>query len=152
MYATALAPQVWQRWRKARQLVLLAAFEDSVTGSRTKEFCQDLSRQLGQDCRVIQHVWLFNMFRLRELREIAAEEAAAADLVVICLHHEPVLPPDVQRWLDLWSQQKGERRPVLLALLEPGREGAPHPVEASLRAVARQGGIEFLVEPWPEVQ
>ena len=152
MHATVLAPQVWQRWREARQLGLLATFEDSSTGSRVKEFCRDLSRQLGQDCRIIEHVWLFNMLRLRELREIAAEEAAAADLIVICLHDAESLPEDVKAWVGLWLRQKGTRKPVLLALLEPSREGAVRTVETCLQKIARDGGIELLVDSWPEAE
>ncbi len=150
MHATTLAPQVWQRWREAKQLALLATFEDSTTGARVKEFCQNLSRQVGRDCRIIEHVWLFNMLRLRELREIAAEEAAAADLIVISMHDADGLPSDVKAWVDLWLRHKGTRKPVLMALLEPPREGAPRTLEMSLQQAAREGGIDFLVESWSE--
>jgi hypothetical protein len=150
MHATVLAPQVWQRWREARQLALLATFEDSSTGTRVKEFCRDLSRQLGQDCRIIEHVWLFNMFRLRELREIAAEEAAAADLIVISMHDAERLPDDVQAWVDLWLRHKGERKPVLMALLEPAKEGARRTLQTCLQEAAREGGIDLLVQSWSE--
>lgn len=143
---------MWQRWRDARQLALLATFEDSTTGRRVKEFRQDLSRHLGQDCRIIEHVWLFNMFRLRELREIAAEEAAAADLIVISMHDAECLPEDVKAWVDLWSRQKGERKPLLLALLEPARDGARRAVETCLQAAARAGGIDLLVESGSELE
>ena len=152
MHATVLAPQVWQRWRETRQLSLLATFEDSSTGSRVKEFCRDLSRQLGQDCRIIEHVWLFNMLRLRELREIAAEEAAAVDLIVISMHDAESLPEDVKAWVDLWLRQKGTRKPVLLALLEPSREGATRTIETCLQEAAREGGIDLLVESRPEAE
>jgi len=74
MDTTLTKPQVWQRWREAEHLGLLAAFEDSVTGTRVKEFCQGLSRDLGQHCRITEHVWLFNTLRLQELREIAARK------------------------------------------------------------------------------
>ena len=131
-------------------MVVLATFEDSATGTRVKEFRQELSRQVGEKCRIIEHVWLFNMFRLRELREIAAEEAAAADLIVICLHEAERLPEDVKAWADLWLRHKGVHKPVLLALLEPTREGATRMVERCLRNAARDGGIEFVVESWAD--
>ena len=114
------SPQVWQRWKAAKQLALLATFEDSVTGMRVKEFCQGLSRNLGQQCQIIEHVWLFSTFRLRELQEIAAEEASASDLVIISVHQAEGLPDEVKSWIDLWLSNKGARPAVLLALLEPG--------------------------------
>ncbi len=152
MHMTVLTPRVWQRWKEARHLSLLVTFEDSSTGSRVKEYRQNLSHHLGQECRIIEHVWLFNMFRLRELREIAAEEAAAADLVIISMHETPQLPADLKAWLELWLQQKGERRPLLLALLDPTKEGATRAVETDLRRAARAGGVEFLVESWTEAE
>ena len=141
------SPPVWQRWREARQLALLATFEDSATCTRIKEFRQELSRHLGQQCRIIEHVWLFNMLRLRELREIAAEEASEADLIIISAHDAEDLPEGVKSWIDLWLRQKGARKPVLLALLDPDQEGTPRAVEAYLQETARQGGMELLVEP-----
>jgi hypothetical protein len=146
MQATALAPQVWQRWRDARQVTLVVAFEDSSTGTRAREFRQELSRQLGRECRIVEHVWLFNMFRLRELREIAAEEAAAADMVAISVHNSEALPAEVNEWVRLWLRQKGAHKPVLLALLEPPKEGAPRNIEASLKQAAREAGIDCLIE------
>jgi hypothetical protein len=93
---------MWQRWREAKRLALLATFEDSATGMRVKEFCQDLSRSLGQECQIIEHVWLFSTLRLRELQEIAAEEASTSDLVIISVHQAKSLPDEVKSWIDLW--------------------------------------------------
>jgi hypothetical protein len=145
MGPTLIKPQVWQRWREAHRMVLLAAFEDSATGTRVKEFCQGLSRDLGSDCRVIEHVWLFNTLRLRELQEIAAEEASASDLVIISAHRAGSLPEEVKGWIDLWLRQRARHPAVLLALLDPNYEGASHAVEAYLQKVAGRGGMEFLV-------
>jgi len=139
-------PQVWQRWRETPRLVLLATFEDSVTGKRVKDFCQGLSRNLGQRCQIIEHVWLFSTFRLRELQEIAAEEASASDLVILSVHQAEDLPDEVKSWIELWLSHKGARPAVLLALLDPAHEEVPGPTQAYLRDVARRGGMDFLVE------
>ena len=146
MNPTVRDPQVWQRWKAAKRLVLLAVFEDSVTGRRVKEFCQGLSRNLGQQCQIVEHVWLFSTFRLRELQEIAAEEASECDLIIISVHQTEGLPDEAKSWIDLWLGHKGTRQAVLLALLEPGYDGANGATEAYLRGIARQGGMEFLVE------
>lgn len=146
MSTTVTDPQVWQRWRGAKRLALLATFEDSVTGMRVKEFCQGLSRNLGEQCQIIEHVWLFSTFRLRELREIAAEEASAADLVIISVHQGAKLPEEVTSWIDLWRSHKAPRQAVLLALLDPAYGEASGPTEAYLQEIARRRGMEFLVE------
>ena len=146
MNTTVADPQVWQRWKEAKRLALLATFEDSVTGMRVKEFCQGLARTLGQECQIIEHVWLFSTFRLRELQEIAAEEACASDLVIISVHQAESLPDEVKSWIDLWLRQKGTHRAVLLALLDPAYEGSSSSIRRYLQEVARRGGMEFLVE------
>ena len=146
MDTTISDPQVWERWRESKRLALLATFEDSVTGMRVKEFCQDLSRHLGQQCQIIEHVWLLSTLRFRELQEIAAEEASVADLIIVSFHAAASLPDEVKGWIDLWLRHRGTRKAVLLALLDPADEGAPGAIEAYLQEVARRGGMEFLVE------
>ena len=143
---TVTDPQTWQRWREAKRLALLATFEDSATGMRVKEFCQGLSRSLGQECQIIEHVWLFSTLRLREMQEIAAEEASTSDLIIISVHQAESLPDEVKSWVDLWLGHKGARRAVLLALLDPAYEDVPGPTQAYLQDIARRGGMEFLVE------
>jgi len=124
----------------------LATFEDSATGTRIKEFCQDLSRRLGQHCQIVEHVWPFSMLRLRELREIAAEEAATVDLIVMAVHNAESLPDEVKGWMDLWSRPSAIRKPVLLVLLDSVLEEAPGPIEIYLQDLANRGGMEFLAE------
>ena len=107
MNTTVTDTQVWQRWKEAKRLVLLATFEDSVTGQRVKEVCQGLSRSLGQQCQIIEHVWLFSTLRLRELQEIAAEEASVSNLVIISVHQAEGLPDEVKTGLTCGSATRG---------------------------------------------
>jgi hypothetical protein len=146
MNTTFANPLVWQRWKEAKQLALLATFEDSATCTRVKEYCQGLSRDLGQECKIMQHVWVFNTLRVRELQEIAAEEASVADLIIISVHQAESLPDEVKDWIDLWLRQKGTHRAVLLALLDPAYQGSSSSIRRYLQEVARRGGMEFLVE------
>ena len=146
MNTTVTGPQVWQRWKLAKRLAVLATFEDSVTGMRVKEFCQGLARNLGKECQIIERVWLFSTFRLRDLREIAAEEASTSDLVIISVHQAASLPDEVKSWIDLWVGRKGARHAVLLALLDPTYGEAAGSTEAYLQEIARRGGMEFLVD------
>ena len=145
MSPTVIKPQVWQHWREAHRMALLAAFEDSTTGTRVREFCKGLARDLGSDCRITEHVWLFNTLRLRELQEIAAEEASASDLIIISIHQSGTVPDEVKAWIDLWQQHGNRHQAILLALLDPSYEGASSAVESYLQKVASRGGMEFLV-------
>jgi len=146
MGTTLTKPQVWEHWKEAKQLALLATFEDSATGTRVKDFCQRLSRHLGQQCRLIEHVWLFSTFRLPELQQIAAEEASTSDVVIISVHQAQSLPDEVKSWIDLWLEHKSSHTAILLALLDPAEAGEPGTVQAYLQGVASRGHMEFLVE------
>jgi hypothetical protein len=149
MDATVIEPQVRERWKSSHRLALLAAFEDSTTGTRVKEFCQGLSRDVGPHCRIVEHVWLFSTFRLRELQEIAAEEASGSDLIIISAHQAVELPEEVRSWIELWLRPQSRHPAILLALLDPEYEEAPTAVQSYLQEVARRGGMEFLVEAGP---
>jgi hypothetical protein len=147
MDATVIQPQFWQRWRNSHRLALLAAFEDSTTGTRVREFCQGLSRSLGSHCRLVEHVWLFRTLRLGELREIAAEEACASDLIIISTHQAEGLSAEVKGWIELWLRPEVRHPAVLLALLDPESNEGPSAVQTYLQEVARRGGMQFIAGP-----
>ena len=142
-------PHLWQRWKGAEQLVLLAMFEDSATCHRVKEFCRGLCRDLDGYCKVTQHLWVASTLCWRELQEIAAEEACASDLIVISAHQAENMPAEVRHWFDLWALQKRTRPAVLLALLDASSEVRAGSMRAYLQEVARRGGMEFVVESEP---
>ena len=146
MDTTLIRPRAWQHWKESNRVALLAAFGDSITGTRVKEYCQGLTRDLGADCHIIEHVWLFSTFRLRELQAIAAEEASASDLVILSVHQSQSLPDEVKGWMDLWLRPSVKHPAVLLALFDPAEEGAPNTVQTYLQGVAKKAGMEFLVE------
>src|SRR5262245_17641131 len=101
-----------------KRVAAVAAYEDSHTDARVHEFCQNLERYLGEKCQVSKQMWLINELRMPQLRAIAASEAAAADLVIVAIHHAQSLPVEVKEWIDLWVGQKHRRHGVLLALLD----------------------------------
>lgn len=86
----------------------------------------------------------FATFGLRELQEIAAEEAAASDLVVISMHQASSVPDGVKGWIDLWLQKRARRPLILLALFDADYEATASAVEAHFQKMARQGGMQFL--------
>ncbi len=145
MNTTVADPRIWQQWKQRDRLTLFAAFEDSETCTRTKRFRADLSHLLGSGCQVIQHVWVFSAFRLRELREIAAEEASVSDLIIISAREAASLPDEVKQWMDLWLPHQGQRPSTLLALLDPVHSDHPSSIRAYLQGVAQRAGLRFLV-------
>jgi len=138
--------------RKSKPVNAFAANEDSLTSARAEEFCQNLAKQLGNRAKLIKRMWLCSELRHPELRAIASREAAAADLIIISVHHQESLPDEVRNWVDLWLECKGDRAIILLALFDSPHQGDSNSMRAYLTNVAKLGEMEFLVqtEEFPE--
>lgn len=136
--------RVWPLWQKSKRIAVSAVHEDSATGARADEFCQSLLRSLGRNCEFTKEMWLLTELRTDSLRAIAAKEAAAADLIIISVHHAEALPDEVTRWIDLWLKQRSSREAVLLALFDPLYLGTSSSIQACLREVAKRGKMEFM--------
>jgi hypothetical protein len=132
--------------KHSKKLAAVAAYEDAHTEARVNEFCRSLGRQLGEQCEIIQQMWLFNELRIPQLRAIAAKEASRADLVIISAHHAQSFPAEVKDWIELSLGQKGGRPGVLLALFDPVYQGDSTALQAYLKEVSRRGKKEFLVQ------
>ncbi len=91
-----------------------------------------------------KEMWLLTELRTSQLRAIAAGEAAAADLVIVSVHHGEALPNEVKSWIDLWLKQKSNRPAVLLALFDPLYLGTSSSIQTYLRDVSKKGNMEFL--------
>ncbi len=144
MDATLTKLRVWPAWQKMRRISVSAVHEDFATGARVEEFCETLAKSLGVRCEVARELWPLTELRTPKLRAIAAGEAAAADLVVISVHHAETLPGEVKSWIDLWVKQKRCRPGVLSALFDPLYVGSSGSIQTFLQGVARRGKMEFL--------
>ena len=127
-----------------QRISVSAVYEDPATGTRVDDFCELLARSLGVDCEICKELWPLTELRTPKLRAIAAGEAAAADLVVISVHHAEALPAEVKSWLDLWLKHKRSRPTVLSALFDPLYVGSSSSIQTFLQSVARKGHMEFI--------
>jgi hypothetical protein len=132
-------------WKQSKQLTAVAAYEDSLTDARVTEFCQGLSRQLGEACELVKQMWLLNELRMPQLRSIAAGEASRADLIIISVHHAQQLPEEVTHWIQQWQPQKRRHPVVLLALFDPVYQGDSASMRTYLAQVAKKSAMQFLV-------
>ena len=144
METTLTKLRVWPAWQKLKRIAISAVHEDSTTGARADDFCQTLAKCLGQNCEISKELWPLTELRTPKLRAIAAGEAAAADLIIISVHHAERLPREINSWIDLWLKQKGSRPAVLLALFDPLYLGSSSSMQIFLEGVARKRKLEFL--------
>jgi hypothetical protein len=138
--------RAFRGWKESKRVSVVAVYEDASTGARVHEFCRSLSRQLGENCELTHQVWLVNEFWMPQLKEIAAREAASADLIIISLHQADSLSDAVKGWFDLWLPQKGNCHMALVALLDHLDQGDSNAMRAYLEKSAQRSEMEFLAQ------
>jgi hypothetical protein len=144
MDATLSKLRVWPAWQKMKRISVSAVHEDYATGARVEDFCETLARSLGVNCEISKELWPLTELRTAKLRVIAAGEAAAADLVIISVHHAEALPAEVKSWIEIWLREKRSRPAVLSALFDPLHLGSSSYIQTFLQGVAKKGNMEFL--------
>jgi hypothetical protein len=129
---------------------VVIAYEDLSTGRQAKEACNFVAENLSHKWQVTSQMWKFELLANRELREMAAEDAAMADLIIVSCHGERELPAGVGAWIELWAGQKGGAV-ALVAVLDgaPGQAERAEHTQAYLAGVAIRARMEFLA--WPQV-
>ncbi len=96
--------------------------------------------------RGTQSIWKFDMLSVATLREICAQEAAAADLIIISKHGAGPLDATISGWIRKWMAQRSQKAGALVLLLDDlsGNLSAAFPVEALLKECAGRAGMEFF--------
>src|SRR5262245_43572200 len=83
-------------------LNVVIAYEDLETGKRAMKTYDYMIEHLGSQCHFKNQMWRFDVRAVPKLREIAAKDAAAADIIIISAHEGNALAPEVKAWIELW--------------------------------------------------
>jgi hypothetical protein len=130
----------------SKKVVAVVAFEDIFTRARANEVCRIIASDLGPNTEVIKQMWLVNMLRLPNLRAIAAEEAAGADLIILSMHDAEHLPAEVKVWIETWLPQKASQHAFLLALFDNVYNGNFRSTRTYLEEAAKRAEMKCVVE------
>ena len=129
---------------------VVIVYEDFETGKHAKKTYDFLVENLGHDCRFINQMWKFEVLAIPKLREMAAKDAAGADIIMISCHGKE-LPPDVRAWVELWLAESTHST-ALVALFAGSDHEENSEVRSYLASVAARGQMEFFAQPdeWPD--
>jgi hypothetical protein len=129
-------------------LNVVIAYEDLETGKRAMKTYDYLVEHLGEQCLFANQMWKFDVLAVPKLKDIAAKDAAAADIIIVAAHEGNELPAEVKSWIDHWLKYK-TRASALVGLF--GSESVDTPVRDYLASVAKRANIEFFCQPglWP---
>jgi len=130
-----------------KDLKVVVACEDSAAAQQVCELLARIGHNSGPEGRLIYSWWNFDVLAIAQLRTLAAEEAAAAGMIIIAARERPNLPVGVVDWIKRWLDLRQERGGALVAVLDSDRT-KPEVSEGillQLKKSAALGQMDFFV-------
>jgi hypothetical protein len=128
---------------------VLIAYEDFATGNRALSVFDRLFPASGGSPFFSTHnVWKFDLLEITKFRDVAAAEAANADMVIISAHVGRELPAVVKRWMEIWIKRRHAESGALVVLLD-GQKSRVTPdlrMETYLQTCAVRAGMDFFIQ------
>jgi len=154
-YWASSSPRVKMMLMK-RTFTAVMAYEDASTAERAKKAWDHLVCTLQGHSDPGLRLWKFDVLRIREMRDVAARDAAQADMILIATRGAGELPAEVKAWIDGWLAHKSEAQDdqsTLAVLFDapPDKVGVPALAQfAYLQRAARRGNMDFLVSTFDQ--
>lgn len=128
---------------------VVIAYEDFETGKHAKETYDFLVSNLGHECRFANQMWKFDVLGIPKLREMAAKDALAADIIIISCHGTHDLPAEVKVWIHSWMHSQGDALALVALFGHAGPSNDNSNIRAYLAEVAKRARMEFFAQPNP---
>lgn len=126
-------------------LNVVIAYEDFETGKQGKSTYDRLVENLGTEFQFSNQMWKFEVLTVPKLKEMAAKDAAEADIIIVAAHGATELPTAVKSWLEM-ALAEGIQAIGLVGLFD--REApADNPCRVYLGSIARMANLEFFSQP-----
>lgn len=127
-------------------LKIVVAYESFESGLHAAQVYQHLVEMLDHDYAFEVDFWRFEVLKVPSIGEVGANKAAQADLILIAVEGNSMLPVDFQLWVEKWIEKKVGQDSALVLVARPTKESAPATVSllAYLRGVAARGAMTFI--------
>jgi hypothetical protein len=123
-------------------------YEDFESGTHAKRTYDLLATNLGQDCRFWNHMWKFDVLCIPKLGELAARDAASADIVIVSCHGANPMGESVKQWFGSWGQQPIRGIGLIVLFTHPEENlTTTQEIRHFFDELARQGNMEFFAQP-----
>jgi hypothetical protein len=130
-----------------RALNITVIYHDAATQAWAREVHNRVAKLAGKQC--VRATW----WKISDLVEPgvlagAVSTAMRADMIVVAIDSAEGLPFAFNVWVDTWLPHRMQAMGWLVALIGSSEEANGHSIRAReyLRAVARAGGFEFLLQ------
>jgi len=106
-------------YEAGKDFSVMISFDDSVAAARADDVLQLLGQNLkAEEGRLFHQWWHVEDLAFTAMRELAALEAAMADILIIVIHHGRQLTGMVAVWLERVAALRKDRPKTLVALLD----------------------------------
>lgn len=135
----------------------LIAHDDASIGSMgiwARHVFASVTRHLEPGCQVGLEVWKFNTLQMPALAASAADDAVAANMIILAVREQNGVSHAVRKWIETWLVRRAGAEGTLLLLLEPAPNApaADSPTRTYLREVGQRGNLTTLLLTDPEEQ
>lgn len=126
-------------------LELLLAYEDAATARRAKCAVERVLRSTEVKARSKFHLCKLDLLDVPELRRQAAQEAAAADLLIVSIHGNRRLPNQAESNVIEWVGVMRAKPCALVISLDAGAQlRTENPTVKELRSAAAHHGVAVM--------
>jgi hypothetical protein len=143
-----LAQPCMEPFDPANDMRVLIACENSMAAGQACAMLEHIGRSSGLQGRLIYQWWNFDILSIASLQDLAAREAAEADMIIIAVQVVKKLPRDLTEWMAGWMENRQGRRGAMVALLDSSSEDkdAFQGFFLQLRELAAQGHMDFFAK------
>lgn len=133
-------------YEAGKDFSVVIACADSSTVAPACEVLELIEEILTDEGRLFYQWWNFEVLTVNSLRELAAAEAATADIIIIGLHEGQGLPQEATDWMKQWLGLRKNRPGALVALLDSDLKttDASQGILAHLKQAAAFGHMDFF--------
>jgi hypothetical protein len=129
---------------------VVVLYEDIHTALRARQSVERVLPGVGAVNDGLSRLWNIGLLRDSLLREQAAIEAAAADIIIVSLHRIGNVRPEFWDWMRRWQDHRAGTPSALGVLLDtlPPRD-EEEAIVACVRRLAEAGGADFYLGACP---
>jgi hypothetical protein len=135
-------------YESGKDFSVVVSFTDAATAERAGDVLQLLGRNLKkEEGRLFHQWWNIETLAFTSLRELAAAEAATADMIILGVHESRDLPEMLLGWLKRMVDLRKKRPGALVAILDSGQNNSDgvEKIISLLKKMAAAGKLDFFV-------
>jgi hypothetical protein len=134
----------------ASPIKFVIGYEDFGTGQRAMKSCKQLMDRLGDQFQYLTSFWKFDLLRVPKLKDLAAQEASEADVLILSVHGPGELQPAVKSWLSALPRKQQGCTKALVALVDDADDSSTdqNHIADYLRQAAEKAGLDFVLHQY----